>query len=40
MPANKLAAVYPLTAGLNKPPLILKNTQAFTASENPNARDI
>lgn len=24
-----------LTAGLNKPPLILKKTQAFTASENP-----
>ena len=27
-----------LTAGLKSPPLILKNTQAFTASENPNER--
>lgn len=27
--------ILQLTAGLNNPPLILKNTHAFTASENP-----
>jgi len=29
-----------VTAGLNKPPEILKNTQALTASENPKLRAI
>lgn len=29
-----------LTAGLNKPPEILKNAHAFTASENPNASEM
>ena len=30
----------PLTAGLNRPPVILKKTQALTASENPKDREI
>jgi hypothetical protein len=35
-----MSSPHPLTAGLNIPPLIRKNTQALTARENPNAKAI
>lgn len=39
--ANEMARnILPLTAGLNKPPLIRKYTHTVAVNEKPNARDM